>query len=68
MSEKALTGFFRQGGNVRAIFSEFCEIQRELPFCHAARTARRAAHLRDKRDFFRRTCRRKKYRIGKGKR
>ena len=37
LSEKALTGFSDKG-NVRAFFSEFCEIQRKSPCRHAART------------------------------
>ena len=34
---KSPDGLFPTKGNVRAIFSEFCEIQRKLPCCHPAR-------------------------------
>ena len=62
LSEKALTGFFGKG-NVRAIFSEFCEIQRKLPCCFSPRMAGGPYTAQNKMYFFRRTCRRKKYQI-----
>ena len=56
---KRLNSLFPTKGNVRGNFLNFAKFRKfPLP---SRRVRRKAAHLRDKRDFFRRTCRRKKH-------